>query len=125
MKKSASTKQKIEEKDLEAYLKGNSEDIKNLFYEFRDFIFSTDKNFTEAFKWSHPCYFIDGRIIHYLAPNARHLTFGFWEGGLMEDPDGLLEGVGKKMRHVKITEMADARNKKLLRLMKEAKKQGK
>jgi len=121
MKKGPSSKEKIDPKKLEEFLEGNSEEIKNLFYEFRSFIFKTDKKFTESFKWNSPCYFIGDKIIHYLSPNKKHLTFGFWEGGSMEDPDGLLEGTGKKMRHVKILGMEDVKNKKLLKLMKEAK----
>jgi hypothetical protein len=80
MKKSPSLKQKIDDQKLEEFLEGNSEEIKNLFYEFRSFIFSTDKKFTEAFKWNSPCYFIGDKMIHYLSPNKKHLTFGFWEG---------------------------------------------
>jgi hypothetical protein len=31
------------------------------------------------------------------------VNFGFWRGVQLDDPGGLLEGFGEKMRHVKIT----------------------
>jgi uncharacterized protein YdeI (YjbR/CyaY-like superfamily) len=119
--KKMSEKGRISEKDLEKYMKGNSEEIIELFYQVRSFILKSDKRYTEAFKWSHPCYFIEGRLIHYLSPASKHLTFGFWQGAEMKDPKGLLEGTGKNMRHVKIYSISDCKNKDLQNLMEEAK----
>ena len=33
---------------------------------------------------------------------SQHLTFGFWLGTLLNDPEEIVEGTGKKMRRVKI-----------------------
>ncbi|MEJ0099820.1 MAG: DUF1801 domain-containing protein [Pseudomonadota bacterium] len=33
---------------------------------------------------------------------AMHLNVGFFRGALLDDPAGLLEGSGKRMRHVKV-----------------------
>ncbi|MCK9537873.1 DUF1801 domain-containing protein [Dokdonella sp.] len=38
----------------------------------------------------------------YLAIHARHLNLGFYEGAFLADPNHLLEGTGKALRHVKI-----------------------
>ena len=38
----------------------------------------------------------------YVNTFKRHVNVGFFYGALLEDPAGLLEGSGKRMRHVKI-----------------------
>ena len=39
----------------------------------------------------------------YLKGFKDHLNFGFWRGIDIDDPLGVLEGIGDKMRHVKIS----------------------
>ena|SRR5436305_9237710 len=43
----------------------------------------------------------------YVAAYAKGVNLGFWDGVSLPDPDGLLEGAGKRGRHVKIRELAD------------------
>jgi len=38
---------------------------------------------------------------------TNHINFGFWWGAKMDDPEGLLQGDGEKMRHIKITAVED------------------
>ena len=61
------------------------------------------KKMTEQFIW--------------LAPHARHLVLGFYYGAELPDPDGLLEGTGRLMRHVKIRTAADLAKPELRRLV--------
>ena len=49
-----------------------------------------------------PSFCIDGEPYCYLVPYARHVHLGFCDGTVLPDPDGLLEGRGKWMRHVKV-----------------------
>lgn len=51
---------------------------------------------------------------------SRHVNLGFPHGGTLRDPDGLLEGTGKALRHVKIRSGADADLPGLGRLVKAA-----
>jgi hypothetical protein len=46
---------------------------------------------------------------HYawLAVHARHVGLGFFAGSRLPDPDGLLEGTGALLRHVKLRSPAD------------------
>ena len=55
----------------------------------------------------------------YILPHANWLNFGFYKGALLEDPAGLLEGTGAKMRHVKVRTVKDAENPELKRLVKQ------
>lgn len=45
--------------------------------------------------------------ICYIAPFKAHVNLGFFRGAELPDPDGLLEGTGKLLRHVKIRSQAD------------------
>jgi hypothetical protein len=43
----------------------------------------------------------------YIATNARHVNLGFPRGASLPDPNGVLEGEGKKMRHIKFASERD------------------
>ena len=60
---------------------------------------------SEAIKWSQPV-FEDNGPFAYIKPAAEHVTFGFWCGSELPDPNALLEG-GGRMRHVILTSAAD------------------
>ena len=53
----------------------------------------------------------------YVAPQTGYVNLGFWWGAELEDPNGLLEGTGKKLRHVKIRDRATACSAKVAHLM--------
>lgn len=50
-----------------------------------------------------PWFCIDGEPFCYLVGYTKHVNLGFCEGTRLADPDGLLEGTGKSMRHVKLS----------------------
>ena len=57
------------------------------------------------------CFFMVGK---------NHVTFGFLFGTSLPDPEGLLEGTGKNMRHVKVHTMEDLEQKGLRNLVQAA-----
>ena len=44
----------------------------------------------------------------YIMPKRGYVNLGFYQGAVLPDPEGLLEGTGKGLRHVKIHSLADA-----------------
>jgi len=49
--------------------------------------------------------------ICYIAPQRKgYVNFGFFFGASLPDPEHLLVGEGKRMRHVKVRNVEDARN---------------
>ena len=56
----------------------------------------------------------------YIAPQSRYVNLGFYHGVSLRDPDGLLEGTGKALRHVKVRSGADADLPALGKLVKAA-----
>ncbi len=59
---------------------------------------------------------------HYacIAPQSNYLNLGFYHGVALKDPAGLLEGAGKRLRHVKIKSMSEAKSPHVVRLLKAA-----
>ncbi len=53
----------------------------------------------------------------YIAPKKAHVNLGFWWGTSLEDHDKLLEGTGKKLRHVKVRDQVTARDDKIASLV--------
>jgi len=56
----------------------------------------------------------------YLLPHKNWVNLGFMFGVNLPDPEGLLEGSGKKMRHVKIHSPQEAENPSLRKLIEAA-----
>jgi hypothetical protein len=57
--------------------------------------------------------------ICYIAPQKNYVNFGFFFGGQLPDPQHVLVGEGKRMRHVKVRCVEDASDPALEQLMKE------
>src|SRR5690348_5084951 len=57
--------------------------------------------------------------ILYIAPQNGYVNLGFFFGVGAPDPTGLLEGAGKRMRHVKIRTVLAAQNPALVPLIQE------
>ena len=58
--------------------------------------------------------------ILYIAPQNGYVNLGFFFGVGTPDPTGLLEGSGKRMRHVKIRTVLAAQNPALIPLIQES-----
>ncbi len=73
----------------------------------------------EALKWGQPCYSRNS-LFCYLQRAKKHVTLGFQKGAQMSDPDGLLEGDGKLMRHLKFGPDASIDEARCTTLIREA-----
>jgi hypothetical protein len=62
--------------------------------------------------------------ILYVVPQNGYANLGFFFGTGVSDPLGLLEGSGKRMRHIKIKSGAAAQNPALIPLVQEAWRNG-
>jgi hypothetical protein len=50
----------------------------------------------------HPTACVQNAAFGYVNAFSAHVNIGFFHGALLDDPAGLLEGAGKRMRHVKL-----------------------
>ena len=80
----------------------------------RRVVFDIDPNVTEVIRLGDraatygvgPRKMIDGYA--YILPYKRWINLGFYQAVDLADPEGLLEGTGARMRHVKIRSIDDA-----------------
>lgn len=63
---------------------------------------------------------VDDVAFAYVNAFTAHVNLGFYEGASIDDPLVLLEGTGKRMRHVKLRPGVDADAMALCRLIEDA-----
>jgi len=56
----------------------------------------------------------------YIAVQRAHVTLGFYHGASLVDPEKLLEGSGKKLRHIKVRGVALTRSPVISDLLQQA-----
>ena len=56
----------------------------------------------------------------YIGVQRAHVNFGFYHGASLEDSTHLLEGSGKELRHVKVTDPAAVKNPAFGTLLRQA-----
>jgi hypothetical protein len=56
-------------------------------------------------------------LVFVVSPHKHHVTVGFYDGASFPDPSGLLEGSGKRHRHVKIRDVAQLSDPAFSRLV--------
>jgi hypothetical protein len=71
--------------------------------------------------WKIPSFDSNGAVCG-LMTGKEHVTFIFLRGAALPDPEGLLEGTGKSVRHVKVRTLADVKRLALKKLIVEAAK---
>ena len=58
--------------------------------------------FTQTVKWGQGCWTLGDAPKVYIHAEPDHVQFGFYAGSTLKDPEGLLAGRGKHVRHVKV-----------------------
>ena len=58
--------------------------------------------FNPGVKWGQGCWTLDGTPKVYFHAEPDHVQFGFFAGSSLDDPEGLLQGSGQHVRHVKV-----------------------
>jgi len=71
--------------------------------------------------WKIPSFDSNGTVCGFMT-GKEHVTFIFLRGAVLPDPEGLLEGTGKSVRHVKVRTTADVKKPALKKLIVEAAK---
>ena len=68
----------------------------------------------------HPTVCIEDAAFAYVNAFRAHVNVGFFHGAELDDPAGLLEGTGKRMRHVKLRPGVDVDDEALHELIRSA-----
>lgn len=62
----------------------------------------TAPDFVPTVKWGQGCWAQEGTPKVYIHAEPDHVQFGFYAGATLKDPEGVLVGKGKHVRHVKV-----------------------
>jgi hypothetical protein len=89
-----------------AYINAAPAEQQQIMETLRQLIHQTVPGVTEEFKWSRPV-FKKEKDFAYLKTAKAYVTLGFFQFQKLPDPDGLLEGTGNDMRHIKIKKTVD------------------
>ena len=71
--------------------------------------------------WKIPAFDSNGPLCCFIV-GKQHVTFAFMRGAALPDPEKLLEGTGKGVRHVKLRSVADVKKPGVKKLLLEAAK---
>ena len=89
-----------------AYINEATAEQKLIMEMLRQLIHDTVPQVVENFKWSRPI-FSTNKDFAYLKTAKNYVTLGFFQFKKLNDPQNLLEGTGKDMRHIKIKKASD------------------
>ena len=73
----------------------------------RRFVKRAAPQLQESVKWGNGCWVTGKDPVAYVYSARDHVQFGFFRGATLRDPEGLLRGEGKFVRHIKLTRQAD------------------
>lgn len=99
---------------FEELLDGVETNLVTIAHRLRELILEVDPNAMETVRLGDnaatfgvgPKKMTDGYA--YIMPRRGYVNLGFYQGAMLADPESLLEGTGKGLRHVKIRSLADA-----------------
>lgn len=92
--------------DVTACISSAPEPHRAVMEKVRDLLHGCVPGLKESYKWSRPV-FGTKKDFAYLQANKAHVSLGFYRFDVLDDPDGLLEGSGKTMRHIKLRNLSD------------------
>ena len=78
-----------------------------------------DPELINSIKWGNPACEKQG-LVCYLAATKVYVSLGFFNGAALADPEGILEGKGKKLRHIKVRALSDIHGERISVWVREA-----
>jgi hypothetical protein len=87
--------------EVSQYIKNAPEPYQEIMMQLRSLVHQCIPSVKESFKWSRPVFSTE-KDFAYLKVAKSYVTLGFFRFENLNDQDGLLEGTGKDMRHIKI-----------------------
>lgn len=116
-RKAAGTKG--DRKTVEGYVAKLGRPLADVVQSLRKLIHEAAPTAKESIKWAQPVYEANGPFA-YIRAARSHVSFGFWRGADLPDPDGILAGGGSRMRHVKIAKPEEIHRPTFLELVRQA-----
>ena len=105
---------------FDEYLAGQVPRNQTVIRALRTFVRRIAPQLQESVKWGNGCW-VQGKVpVAYLYSAPDYVQFGFFRGSELDDPDGLLEGDGKFVRHIKVRKRTDIDERAFAALLRQA-----
>ncbi|TCS13189.1 DUF1801 domain-containing protein [Caulobacter sp. BK020] len=88
--------------EVDAWFSAPEHDLRRLAQPWFDSLRACGPDVRELLHDGHPTACVGDAAFAYVDAFSAHVNLGFFHGAALDDPAGLLEGAGKRMRHVKI-----------------------
>ena len=88
--------------DIDAWMNEHSDELGVIARHWFDVMRDCGDDVREILHDGHPTACVADAAFAYVNVFTAHVNVGFFRGAELPDPDGLLEGTGKFMRHVKL-----------------------
>jgi hypothetical protein len=93
---------KREDPDVEAWFAAPEHEMRRLAQPWFDALRACGRDVEVLLHDGHPTACVGGAAFAYVDAFSAHVNVGFFHGADLDDPAGLLEGAGKRMRHAKV-----------------------
>ena len=105
--------------DVTAFINQQPTMLRHMLSALRTIILQTGLHIEESIRYSIPFYSYHGQLC-FLNPRNETVVLGLCKGAFLANKQGLLEGQGKEVRHVRIRNLADIDQEALQMLLQEA-----
>jgi len=106
-------------KTTESWLSELDPGLNGIAKALRKIVLEAVPDISEAIKWGNPTFEKNGKVC-YLSANTGYISLGFFNGANLSDPEGKIEGTGKKMRHIKVRSLGDIKPEQYASWVREA-----
>ena len=86
----------------------------------RRFVKDVAPSLVESVKWGNGCWLKGTAPVVYVYSDKEWVQLGFFRGATLKDPNGLLEGKGEYVRHIKVRKPSDIEPKTFGALVRQA-----
>lgn len=88
--------------DVDAWFSKPDEELRRIAQPWFEQMRACGADVRELLHDGHPTACVEDASFGYVNAFSAHANVGFFYGAALDDPGGLLEGTGKRMRHVKV-----------------------
>ena len=81
--------------EVDSYINSSTDFSKDILNHLRELVHTSCPEIVEVIKWGFPNFEYRGQILCSMSAFKKHCSFGFWLGNEMEDPDNILQQIGK------------------------------
>jgi len=105
---------------FDEYQKDQSRKNQAIIRGLRRFVKRVEPGLSEAVKWGNGCWIGPHGPVAYVYSATDYVQFGFFRGSSLKDPEGLLEGKGRYVRHTKVHETSGIDEESFAALLRQA-----